>query len=96
MSTKLAGREIPQDASHAEKRASAYQPDPLSTLIAGKNFTRPTLMRRDLASEKAVDVGIGLQEVLGTRDAALFLKNNVIGIDVALRVLLHPGQRRSV
>ena len=51
-------------------------------------------MRHDLASEKAVDIGIRLQEILGTSDAAKFLKNNVIGIDVALRVLLRPAQRR--
>lgn len=52
-------------------------------------------MRHDAASEHAVDVGIHLQELLGTIDAALFLKEQVIHIDVALRVLLQPARRRK-
>lgn len=52
-------------------------------------------MRRDATSEKAVEVGIRLQEILGTSDAANFLKNHMIDIKVALRVLLHPEQRRK-
>lgn len=52
-------------------------------------------MRHDVASEKAVEIGIRLQDVLGTSDAANFLKNNVIGIEVALRVLLRPELRRK-
>ena len=52
-------------------------------------------MRHDLASEKAVEIGIRLQDILSTSDAADFLKNNVIDIDVALRVLLRPEQRRK-
>ncbi len=52
-------------------------------------------MRHDAASEHAVDVGIQLQELLGTIDAALFLKEQVIHIDVALRVLLQPARRRD-
>ena len=67
-----------------------------SLSIEGANYTSHALMRHDVVSEKAVDIGISLQEVLGTRDAALFLKNNVIGLDVALRVLLYPDLRRSI
>ena len=52
-------------------------------------------MRHDLVSEKAVDIGIRLQEILGTSDAANFLKNNLIELEVALRVLLRPEQRRK-
>lgn len=53
-------------------------------------------MRHDMVSEQAVEVGIRLQEILGTLDAALFLKNNVINLDVALRVLLQPSRRRNL
>ena len=52
-------------------------------------------MRHDMVSEKAVEIGIRLQDILGTSDAANFLKNNVIDIEVALRVLLRPEQRRK-
>jgi hypothetical protein len=55
-----------------------------------------TSLRRDRATEKAVEIGIRLQDVLGTRDAARFLKNNVVDIEIALRVLLHPAQRRRI
>ena len=51
-------------------------------------------MRHDTVSEQTVEVGIRLQDLLGTSDAAKFLKNNVIHIEVALRVLLHPEKRR--
>ena len=52
-------------------------------------------MRHDQVTAQTVDIGIRLQEVIGTRDAASFLKNNVIAIEVALRVLLRPGMRRQ-
>ena len=52
--------------------------------------------RHDLVSEQTVEIGIRLQDVLGTSDAALFLRNNVIAIEVALRVLLEPKQRRKI
>lgn len=53
-------------------------------------------VRQDQVSEQTVEIGIRLQALLGTHDAASFLKNNVIAIEVALRVLLRPGQRRKV
>lgn len=53
-------------------------------------------MRRDRVSEQTVEIGIRLQEILGTSEAAFFLKNNVIAIEVTLRVLLQPAQRRKV
>ncbi|GAC1409815.1 MAG: hypothetical protein NVSMB6_09950 [Burkholderiaceae bacterium] len=52
-------------------------------------------LRHDRVSERAVEISIRLQEILGTSDAAKFLNNNVIGIDIALRVLLRPAQRRT-
>lgn len=67
-----------------------------SLSLEGKITASHAQMRHDVVSEKAVDIGVSLQEILGTKDAALFLKNNVIGLDVALRVLLYPDLRRSV
>ena len=51
-------------------------------------------LRTDSSSEYVVDIGLRLQEVLGTSDAAKFLEENNISINVTLRVLLHPAQRR--
>ena len=50
--------------------------------------------RSDTASAQTVDIGIHLQDVLGTRDAAEFLQSNSINIDIALRALLQPAKRR--
>lgn len=69
-----------------ESMIPSEQPDPLPS---------DRSMRHDLVSEQAVEVGIRLQEILSTRDAATFLKTNVIDINVALRVLLRPAQRRK-
>ena len=52
-------------------------------------------MRHDQVTAQAVEIGIRLQPILGIRDAASFLKNNVVAIDVALRVLLYPQRRRQ-
>jgi hypothetical protein len=51
-------------------------------------------MRHDAACEQAVDVGIHLQKILTTHDAAKFMRDNVVDFEVALRVLLHPFRRR--
>ena len=50
--------------------------------------------RQDWTSARFVEEGISIQVVYGTRYAAAFLKNRMIDIDVALRVLLNPTQRR--
>lgn len=50
--------------------------------------------RQDWTSAKFVEEGIRIQIVYGTQYAAGFLKTRMIEIDVALRVLLNPGQRR--
>jgi hypothetical protein len=52
-------------------------------------------MRQDATSAQAVEIGIELQELLGTSDAAVFLREQVIHIEVALRVLLQPWRRRT-
>ena len=53
------------------------------------------LARQDWNSARFVEEGISIQLVYGTRYAASFLKNRMIGIDVARRVLLTPAQRRN-
>ena len=52
------------------------------------------LARQDWTSARFIEEGISIQDVYGTRHAAAFLKNRMIDLDVSLRVLLHPGQRR--
>ena len=54
-----------------------------------------THLRQDWTSARFVEEGITIQVVYGTRYAAAFLKNRMIDIDVALRVLLNPAQRRN-
>jgi len=56
---------------------------------------RTQFLRRDFLSARIVDTGIAMQEQCGTRPAADFLKDNFIALNVAMRVLLHPHQRRS-
>ena len=55
---------------------------------------QPTLARQDFTSTRFVEEGIMIQLVYGTRQAASFLKNRMIDIDVARRVLLQPARRR--
>jgi hypothetical protein len=54
-----------------------------------------SLARQDWTSARFIEEGISIQDVYGTRHAAAFLKNRMIDIDVSLRVLLHPAQRRT-
>jgi hypothetical protein len=51
-------------------------------------------VRRDFLSAHIVEVGLLLQEQFGVEHAAAFLKDNFIHLDVAMRVLLRPGERR--
>ncbi|MBC7414147.1 MAG: hypothetical protein H7327_04335 [Herminiimonas sp.] len=51
--------------------------------------------RQDWTSARFVEEAISIQFVYGTRYAASFMKNRMIDIDVALRVLLNPAQRRN-
>lgn len=52
-------------------------------------------MRRDLATAALVEQSIALQEQAGTSYAAVFLDYKGVPVDIALRVLLHPSQRRK-
>ena len=59
------------------------------------NTFRILLARRlDWSKARDVEEGITLQNVHGTDHAASFLKSKKVDIEVALRVLAHPGERR--
>ncbi len=59
------------------------------------NSFRVLLARRlDWSKAKDVEEGINLQSQHGTDFAASYLKSKKIDLDVALRVLTHPGERR--
>lgn len=51
--------------------------------------------RHDLVRLCAVEIAILLKDARGTRIAAEFLSRHGVDIHVALRVLLHPDQRRQ-
>ena len=51
-------------------------------------------VRRDFLSAHIVEVGLLLQDQFGVEHAAAFLKDNFIHLDVAMRVLLRPSERR--
>jgi len=57
-------------------------------------FPPTRFVRRDFLSAHIVEVGILLQEQFGVEHAAAFLKDNFIHLDVAMRVLLRPSERR--
>jgi hypothetical protein len=59
------------------------------------NTFRVMLARRlDWARATDVEEGINMQTALGTDLAAAFLKSKEVDLDVALRVLAHPHERR--
>jgi hypothetical protein len=62
---------------------------------ASWSFPDATPSRSDLATAELVDMGISLQHVYGTDYAAGYLRFNRIGMDVAVRVLAHPSERRK-
>ncbi len=57
-------------------------------------FLTEPASRHDMTRALAIEIAIGLSHLLGTRIAAQFLKKHQLDIDVALRVLLQPEQRR--
>jgi hypothetical protein len=59
------------------------------------NSFRVLLARRlDWSKARDVEEGITLQSKQGTDAAAAYLKSKEIDLDVALRVLAHPHERR--
>lgn len=66
---------------------------------SGNRGSRPEpvgLMRRDFTTAALVEEGIALQEQAGTKFAAVFLDYKGVPVDVALRVLLRPAERRKI
>lgn len=66
---------------------------------SGNRGARPKpvgLSRRDVTTAALVEEGIALQRQAGTRFAAVFLDYKGIPMDVALRVLLRPNERRKM
>ena len=60
------------------------------------NSFRSIYVRRlDWVKAHLVDEGLRLQRHQGTDSAAAFLKSEKVDIDVALRVLAHPQERRN-
>ncbi len=53
-------------------------------------------MRRDFATAALVEQSIALQEQAGTKYAAVFLDYKGVSVDIALRVLLRPSERRKM
>lgn len=59
------------------------------------NTFRIMLARRlDWLKAKAVEEGISMQSLHGTDQAAAYLKSKQVDLDIALRVLAHPLERR--
>ena len=58
------------------------------------SFRSVSARRLDWVKAKVVEEGITLQSVHGTDFAAAYLKSAKVDIDVAIRVLAHPNERR--
>jgi hypothetical protein len=57
--------------------------------------TRFDCLRRNRATAEIIEKGIALQENRGTRHAAEYFRQKMIGLDLASRVLLRPTERRD-
>lgn len=53
-------------------------------------------VRSDFDMAVLVEEGIALQDQAGTRFAAVFLDYKGVPVDIALRVLLRPTERRKI
>lgn len=58
--------------------------------------TATGFMRRDFVTAALVEQSIALQNQAGTRYAAVFLDYKGVPVDIALRVLLRPNERRKM
>lgn len=58
-------------------------------------FPEPALSRRNLVKATLVEIGIAMQDMQGTDQAAEYLKSQGIEIDIAVRVLSRPLHRRK-
>ena len=62
----------------------------------GQNAQASGFMRRDFVMAALVEQSIALQNQAGTRYAAVFLDHKGVPVDIALRVLLRPNERRRM
>ena len=62
----------------------------------GQNAQASGFMRRDFVMAALVEQSIALQNQAGTRYAAVFLDHKGVPVDIALRVLLRPNERRQM
>jgi hypothetical protein len=53
------------------------------------------LSRKDYISAQLVEIGIVIQALQGTEHAAQYLRSKKVDIDVVLRVLSQPSERRT-
>lgn len=60
-----------------------------------EEFADSSVRRQDVETARIVNQGIMFQERAGTDCAAAYLKNLGISLDVALRVLARPTDRRK-
>ena len=71
-----------------EKQPQLEQYDEINT------FRVMSARRLDWLKARVVEEGISLQYVHGTDFAASYLKSKKVDLEVALRVLAHPHERR--
>jgi hypothetical protein len=73
------------------------RPDRSEYWIPPQKTTLPeaTTSRPDIDTATTVELAIMLQQTAGTRRATAFMKEKQVPVDVAMRVLLRPAERRK-
>ncbi|RJF98572.1 hypothetical protein [Noviherbaspirillum saxi] len=76
---------------------SQYRRDRSEYWIPPQKATLPeaATSRPDLETATNVELGIMMQETAGTQRATEFLKKKMVPVDVTMRVLLRPSERRK-
>jgi|GEM_PF-1843131 len=59
-----------------------------------RGMSQPFSRRHDVETEKIINQAVQFQERLSTDFAAAYLRNKSISMDIAIRVLSRPGERR--
>lgn len=72
-----------------------YRDSSESDMYSSQSYPQGKNCRVDLVTALQVEKGIALQRMYGTHNAALFMQSVGVSVDVAMRVLLHPEQRRT-
>ena len=76
-------------------RSTIESPKPKAAPADMWTFPEPALSRRNLVKATLVEIGIAMQDMQGTDQAAEYLKSQGIEFDIAVRVLARPLQRRK-